>query len=61
MKQGITVVRDFREEGGDARKGMEEVFKQVEANVKVEVEEVKMVRIGKEERRDGGDKTERGR
>lgn len=27
MRQGITVIRDFREEEGDARKGMEKVFK----------------------------------
>lgn len=29
--------------------------------MKIEVEEVKVVKIGEEERGDGGDKTERGR
>lgn len=44
------VVRGFREEGGDERKGeeVEEVFKKIGANVKVE--DVKVMKTGKEER-----------
>lgn len=58
MREGI-IVKDFKEEKGDAKKGMEDVFKQIGINVKVE--EIRFVRTEKEERRDGYSKIERRR
>lgn len=43
------IVRDFKEERGDARKRVYEIFKQIGANAKME--KVRIVRTGKEERR----------
>lgn len=58
MREGI-IVKGFKEEKGDAKKGMEDVFKQIGINVKVE--EIRFVRTEKEERKDGCSKIERRR
>lgn len=42
------VVKDFKEIEGDARNGLEKVFKKIGANVRME--EIRIVRMGKEER-----------
>lgn len=42
------VVRGYKGKDGDAKKGVEEVLKQIGTNVKVE--EVRVVKTGKEER-----------